>query len=53
MRSRKVLVTGANGILGSNILKFISDDNVICYSHSDLDIIKTYDLFDNGVNYYG
>lgn len=38
MSSKKVLVTGANGMLGSNILKFMSYGNVIGYSHSDLDI---------------
>jgi dTDP-4-dehydrorhamnose reductase len=40
MHSRKILVSGANGMLGSNILKFISYDNVSGYLHSNLDIIK-------------
>ncbi|UPT76811.1 NAD(P)-dependent oxidoreductase [Sulfurovum sp. XGS-02] len=38
MSDKKVLVTGANGMLGSNILKFISYKDVIGFSHSDLDI---------------
>jgi dTDP-4-dehydrorhamnose reductase len=37
MNSKKVLVTGANGMLGSNILKFMSHD-VVGYSHSEMDI---------------
>lgn len=38
MSSKKVLVTGANGMLGSNILQFMSYDDVIGYSHNDLDV---------------
>ena len=38
MIDKKVLVTGPNGMLGSNILKFMSYKDVIGYSHSDLDI---------------
>lgn len=38
MGSKKVLVTGANGMLGSNILKFISYKDVVGYSHNDLDV---------------
>jgi len=39
MIDKKILVTGANGMLGSNILKFMSYKDVIGYSHSDLDIM--------------
>lgn len=38
MSDKKVLITGANGMLGSNILKFMSYKNLIGYSHSELDI---------------
>lgn len=38
MNNKKVLVTGANGMLGSNILKFMTYEDVIGYSHSELDI---------------
>ncbi len=38
MSDEKILVTGANGMLGSNILKSMSYKDVIGYSHSDLDI---------------
>lgn len=38
MIDKKVLVTGANGMLGSNILKFMSYKDVVGYSHSELDI---------------
>ncbi len=38
MSDKKVLVTGVNGMLGSNILKFMSHGEVIGYSHNDLDV---------------
>ncbi len=38
MSDKKILVTGSNGMLGSNILKFMAYDDMIGYSHSKLDI---------------
>lgn len=38
MNANKILVTGANGMLGSNMLKLMSNKNMVGYSHSELDI---------------